>query len=129
MRRLTALLILLLHINTSLFIPVVDEVDMYDVSGRQVGDINSLVQLLGELITDCRFSPETDHDDDRAHFFNLTHHIHTYTFSRTTLTINDCIPRISGYGTLSRRYEPVNDRRVRKGVTEILVPPPEKENV
>ncbi|MBS1584758.1 MAG: hypothetical protein JSS82_04365 [Bacteroidetes bacterium] len=71
MRRLVALVILLIHINTSMFIPVMDEVDIYDVHGNQVNDINTVVDYVDQVIMKHKPKPHPDSDDDQAHFFNI----------------------------------------------------------
>ncbi|MEO5649296.1 MAG: hypothetical protein ABIR03_05150 [Ginsengibacter sp.] len=46
MKRLLAFILLLSHMNTSMFLPQVPEVDTYDANGNQLDDINSIVEYV-----------------------------------------------------------------------------------
>ena len=46
MKRFLAFFLLLSHINTSLLLPQVPEVDVYDTNGNQLDDINSIVEYV-----------------------------------------------------------------------------------
>lgn len=71
MRRAVAFIVLLVHINTSMFIPVADEVDIFDAQGNQVCDINTMVQYVDQIVLGHTRTSHSDSDDDQAHFFNL----------------------------------------------------------
>ncbi len=65
--RLLALILLISHINFSMFIAQVDEVDTYDKQGREQEDINSLYQYVA-LICHIHHRPLPDSDDDNARY-------------------------------------------------------------
>ncbi|HEY8659792.1 MAG TPA: hypothetical protein VIL78_12200 [Hanamia sp.] len=46
MKRLLAFILLISHMNTSMFLPQVPEDDIYDANGNQVDDINSVVEFV-----------------------------------------------------------------------------------
>jgi hypothetical protein len=46
MKKLFAFILLLSHMNTSMFLPQVPENDIYDKNGNQVDDINSIVEFV-----------------------------------------------------------------------------------
>ncbi|HEV7621700.1 MAG TPA: hypothetical protein VGO09_08205 [Flavisolibacter sp.] len=70
MKKLLTFIILISHINFSMFIAQVDEVDIYDKYGQQKEDVNSLIQYVAVL---CNFKhkPLKDTDDDNARYFHL----------------------------------------------------------
>lgn len=52
-----------------MFIPVADETDVYDASGRQIDDVNTSLEYVDQVILgNTGLTPE-DGDDDQAHFF------------------------------------------------------------
>ncbi len=46
MRKVLAFILLISHMNTSMFLPQVPEVDVYDSSGNQLDDINSIFEYV-----------------------------------------------------------------------------------
>src|SRR5690349_18813573 len=66
-QRLLACLLLMSHMNFSMFIAQVDEVDTYDKKGRQQEDINSIFQY-AELVFHIKHKPLPDTDDDNARY-------------------------------------------------------------
>jgi hypothetical protein len=70
MKKLLAVILLISHINFSMFIAQVDEMDVYDKNGQQMEDVNSLVQYVANL---CHIAhkPIKDSDDDNARFFHM----------------------------------------------------------
>lgn len=69
MKHLLTILVLLSHINTSMFIPVLDEKDQFDSKGRQLDDINSVAQYIKDVLIDHGKGRHKDTDDDQAHYF------------------------------------------------------------
>ncbi len=69
MIRLFAYILLFIHINTTMFIPVADERDVYDASGRQINDINTFMELIDQVILGNTDVTRQDEDDDLAHYF------------------------------------------------------------
>jgi hypothetical protein len=69
MKKVFALILLICHMNTSMFLPQIQEQDVYDVNGQQVDDINSIVELINvELGYD---KTADDEDDDNGQSFHL----------------------------------------------------------
>lgn len=54
-----------------MFIPVIDERDQFDIHGRQVGDVNSAVDFINQVVLGNEDTSGRDLDDDQAHFFNI----------------------------------------------------------
>ncbi|MCF6407526.1 hypothetical protein L3C95_31835 [Chitinophaga filiformis] len=69
MIRLIAYILLFIHINTTMFIPVADEKDVYDACGRQINDINTFFELINEVMLGNTDVAGQDEDDDLAHYF------------------------------------------------------------
>jgi hypothetical protein len=57
--------------NTSMFLPQVAENDVYDKSGNQVDDINSVVEYVYEVVLGHKAVNPTDEDDDNGQNFNV----------------------------------------------------------
>ena len=119
MKRVIGLLLLLIHINTSMFIPVIDEQDMYDEHGHQVNDITTLTQFISQEILGHKNTVDKDQDDDQAHFFNIK--VHEYTFNITPVEIvNEGIHPQS-----STRYNtPTDDNSLSSVNYDVIAPPP-----
>ena len=71
MKKWLAVLLLLSHINFSMFVPQVDEVDAIDKNGQQIEDINSLVQWIAVSCDGKAHRRSKDGDDDSARYFHL----------------------------------------------------------
>ena len=70
--RLLASILLLLHVNFSMFIAQIDEKDVYDASFQQVHDINSLTEYLQQVFTQNKeHKKQKDSDDDNARYFHV----------------------------------------------------------
>ena len=68
--KLMALIVLLSHINFSMFIAQIDEVDVFDKNGQQREDVNSLVEYLASTFH-LKHKPLKDSDDDNARYFHV----------------------------------------------------------
>ena len=62
MKRLLAFILLLSHVNTSMFLPQVPEDDVYDKNGNQVDDINSIVEFVMVKLGVDHHSDDEDND-------------------------------------------------------------------
>lgn len=69
--RFFAFILLLLHINFSMFIAQIDEEDIYDATFQQVQDINSLSDYLQQTFSHHKGNhKKKDSDDDNARYFH-----------------------------------------------------------
>jgi hypothetical protein len=68
--KLIAFIVLVSHINFSMFIAQIDEVDVFDKSGAQREDVNSLVEYLANTFH-IKHKPLKDSDDDNARYFHV----------------------------------------------------------
>jgi hypothetical protein len=69
LKQIFAFILLVLHINFSMFIAQVDELDAFDKWGRQKEDVNSLVEYLADTFH-IKHRPLKDSDDDNARYFH-----------------------------------------------------------
>ena len=65
-----AFIVLVSHLNFSMFIAQIDEVDVFDQSGQQREDVNSLVEYLANTFH-IKHKPVKDTDDDNARYFHM----------------------------------------------------------
>ena len=68
--KILAFLVLLSHINFSMFIAQVDEIDVFDKGGQQRDDVNCLVEFLANTFH-IKHKPLKDSDDDNARYFHM----------------------------------------------------------
>ena len=68
--KIIAFIVLVSHINFSMFIAQIDEVDVFDKTGQQHEDVNSLVDYLANTFR-IKHKPVKDSDDDNARYFHL----------------------------------------------------------
>jgi hypothetical protein len=65
LKKILAYILLFAHINTSMFIPQMDEeVDTYDSAGNQVDDINTLIEFIDQDVLGHYDNSPEDEDDD-----------------------------------------------------------------
>ena len=69
MKKVLAFLVLISHMNTSMFLPQVPESDIYDANGNQVDDINSIVEFV--MVKAGLDHRADDEDDDSGQNFHL----------------------------------------------------------
>ena len=88
MKNLLAFLVLLSHMNFTMFIPQVDEIDHCNAQGKQEDDINSLYEYIDQIVLGNQDDTPEDEDDDQSRTFNLSK-IDQYPFSRLVVTIKN----------------------------------------
>lgn len=117
--KLLVFILLLLHVNSFLFISQADEQDVCEARGQQVHDIDSLTDWLQQaLAKEKKKGSHNEKKDDRdARFFHLLkpHHFFSPQFvliKKTGVSAN-------------RHYAPVvNDSNILAGFSSIQSPPP-----
>lgn len=104
--------------NTSMFLPQVQEQDSFDSSGQQADDINSIVELIR---VDLGFDKTPDdEDDDSGQNFHIVK-IPEYSFQQQSILIerNDFI-KIKGH-----QFAVYKTPAVKAVSYDILTPPPD----
>lgn len=68
MKKVLAFILLVSHMNTSMFLPQVPEVDTYDANGNQLDDINSIVEyVMVQIGLDHHADDEDDDSGQNLH--------------------------------------------------------------
>lgn len=70
-KRVIAFIILLGHMNSSMFLPQVAEQDIYDANGQQEDDINTVAEYVYQVILGHHDNTPEDEDDDSGQNFHL----------------------------------------------------------
>lgn len=116
MRRLLALILLVSHMNTSMFLPQVPEADVYDTNGHQLDDITSIVELVRvQLGYDHHADDENDDSGQNFHVANF----YEYTFQPFFLEIKDRLVIKK-----TERFHDLDESDVSFVSYDILIPPP-----
>ncbi len=118
MKKLFAVILLICHVNTSMFLPQVQEQDVYNNQGKQVDDINSIVELINvELGYD---TTADDEDSDNGQNFHLVKNTE-YNFQQQSILIvrDDYIP------VKKHEFSEYRVPAIKPVCTDILTPPPE----
>jgi hypothetical protein len=68
--RFFAFILLVSHMNASMWLPQVEEQDVF-LNGQQVDDINSLIEYIEQEVLNIPDSSPEDEDDDKARHFGL----------------------------------------------------------
>ena len=71
LRNLVIFIVLLVHINGSMFLPQVAEQDIYDAQGTQQKDINTVIEYVSEVILGKHDKDPIDNDNDDGQNFHL----------------------------------------------------------
>ncbi|MEO6820546.1 MAG: hypothetical protein ABI266_07800 [Ginsengibacter sp.] len=117
MRRVLAFFLLINHINTSMLLPQVPEVDVYDANGNQLDDINSVFEYV--MVNLGLDHHADDEDDDCGQNFHAAFYPQ-YTFNPFysdiirdyQITTRNLFPEYSQYKITNISYD-------------IIVPPPQ----
>ena len=118
MKKTLAFLVLLSHMNTSMFLPQSPEQDAYDASGRQLDDINSVVEYIqvslgGDVSSD-------DEDDDNGQTFHLVK-ASNYYFTQHYSIVQSKKTAVRN----PRDFVEYRSGKIRTISIEIITPPPE----
>ena len=103
LRKILATILLLNHLNTSMFIPQMAEVDSYDSFGTQVDDINTLVEYIDQQVLGHYDNTPEDEDDDSGqpyHIIKMVDYVwHPYVPAvQTKITFNESPAKVfTGY--------------------------------
>lgn len=118
MKRLVAFILILCHMNSSMFLPQSPQEDVYDASGSQVDDITSVAEFIA--VTLGYDHTADDENDDSGQNFHLAK-IVDYTFEQSFQLITDTNVSETGIRFLPAPAESLVDSQVH----DITTPPPE----
>jgi hypothetical protein len=114
--RLLAFLTLLVHINTSLLLPQVEERDLY-AHGRQIDDINTLVEYVQQEVMDIADDSPEDEDNDKEQNYKSSCFDELY-LVRQRVFIQE--PQI----TFLRNYPEYSTPKTFFPICDVQLPPP-----
>jgi hypothetical protein len=122
MKKILAGILLLSHINFSMFIAQVDEVDSYDIHGRQTNDINSLLEYVDQVVLGHENKTIPDSDDDNARYFHIVK-IADYCFNQQVILLDPAMTSTTDKHTFAYTRE----QKILSGFHEIVTPPPKAD--
>jgi hypothetical protein len=118
MKKLLAFILLLSHLNTSMFIPQTEEQDISFKNGFQRDDINSVVEYIEVALGKDKTSDDEDDDQGQVfHIVKLTHSIYEPVFNE----IETEVPSPEKV----QQYPPYQVPAFTSLVTDIQTPPPD----
>lgn len=121
LKRILAFILILSHLNTSMFIPQMnEEVDVYDSAGNQVDDINTLIEYIDQDVLGHYDPTPEDEDDDTdrpLHIIKIVDYTwHPYHEEAQTKASLHEEPAVVFTGYIENKPTP--------GFPHILLPPP-----
>jgi len=120
LRKILAFILLLNHLNTSMFIPQMAEVDRYDSNGTQIDDVNTLVEYIDQVVLGNYDPTPEDEDDDTEQPYHITKIIdycwHPYVAEVHTKVTSNTEPAKVFTGYIEHKPAP--------GFLHILIQPP-----
>lgn len=122
MKRTIAYILLFLHINTTMFVPVADEKDIFDACGRQIGDINTFFDFVDQVLLGNTGLITEDKDDDMAHFFTGSYGITCYIPHKEQVSISR--KELPSAKDLAIAYPLLPEQKPLPMAYDIPVPPP-----
>ena len=122
MTRFFAYILLFIHVNTTMFVPVTDEKDVYDACGRQINDINTFLGLIDQIILGNTEITTQDEDDDLAHYFTGSSGVTCYVSNIQEIVLTRDEPTTAD---LAVAYPPSEVQKISTIAYDILTPPPE----
>jgi hypothetical protein len=118
MKRVFAFIILLCHLNTSMFLPQIAEDDVFDANGKQVDDVNSVIEYFQVALGYDHHAD--DEDDDNGQNFHLIKNVE-YNFQQIVYSIEPIITSSIVPPVFYHRDE----ERFQTIALEIITPPPD----
>ena len=104
-----------------MFVPCVDEVDLYNEDGTKQDDINSVSEYIYQVVLKHKDKTPEDEDDDQAHYFLLAKS-NSFNFQQDQFKI---IP--PQFSPVTKKKYPVLDiKDLPITYLDILTPPPDK---
>jgi hypothetical protein len=70
-RKGVAFIVLLCHMNSSMFLPQGAEQDIFNSSGQQQDDINTVIEYIGKIVFGNHVNVPLDEDDDSGQNFHM----------------------------------------------------------
>lgn len=120
MKKLSAFILLLCHMNTSMFLPQIAEEDVFDSKGNQVDDINTVCEYIDEVILGNTDATPEDEDDDSGQNF-VTVNALNYFYQQPSFLIETIVEVNSDNPT----YSIYLNTKLSSTISDVITPPPE----
>ncbi|HYM92497.1 MAG TPA: hypothetical protein VET23_00005 [Chitinophagaceae bacterium] len=118
LRHFLTLVLLVSHVNVSMFIAQLDEVDIYDAKGRPYNDINTLTEYIHDVLLHRKNKPRQDEDDDNARYFQVsTSSLYDLQHYKVKVTAED-------FSRNKNEYSLFKENKWFSPFLEITLPPP-----
>jgi len=119
-RKILAFILLFNHLNSSMFVPQLDERDMFDKNGFQVDDINSVIEYVDQVILNNKDNTPEDEDDDTAKSFHVAKMVdHCYQLPLQEVTENPFTE------TVVYTFDTYKEAKVTPVYPSVVSPPPD----
>ncbi|MEO6931897.1 MAG: hypothetical protein ABI151_09735 [Chitinophagaceae bacterium] len=120
LRRILAFLVLLCHMNSSMFLPQVPERDIFDTNNKQEDDINTVIEYVDQVILGHHADTPEDGDDDSGQNFHQGN-ITTYYYEPFFIKIHTAAFSIRK----QQRFTPFCLKSIPSVDFDIVSPPPD----
>ena len=122
MKKVLAFLVLLSHMNTSMFLPQLPEIDAFDAGGKKLDDINSMVEYVGVALG-YDTTPD-DEDDDTGQAFHIAK-VPNYFLFQSVSIVQIKKPQENN----TTHFPEYRADKIKAIAIDILTPPPEARNI
>ncbi|MDE3249767.1 MAG: hypothetical protein KGO82_13975 [Bacteroidota bacterium] len=119
LKKLIVIFVMFVHVNGSMFLPQTAEKDIYNRSGQQERDVNTLIEFVYASLNIHQNNNPVDNDDDQGQNFHLVKLVDYHLALDPVYLRPQAVPRtdLLHYGT-----HPVE--KIPLVSTEIVAPPP-----
>ncbi|MFT3705167.1 MAG: hypothetical protein QM802_22560 [Agriterribacter sp.] len=119
LKKIIVIFVMLVHVNGSMLMPQVAETDIYDKNGRQIDDINSVVEYIDEVVMGNKGDTPLDEDNDDGQ--NL-HIVKTFDYD---FDISFLIIKKKPTSTSSKKqFFYFAENKISAPLLDIIAPPP-----
>ena len=119
MKNFLAFIVLLSHMNTSMFLPQIPEQDLFDKNGNQVDDINSVIEYI-QVALGNDTTPD-DEDDDNGQNLHLVNTTDFYYYTQPSSVLQE--EKTAGTG--ASHFSEYKSRKINVVSIDIITPPPQ----
>lgn len=120
MKKIFAFIVLLSHMNFTMFFPTVEEHDVYTANGIMVDEINSVYEFVNEVLLGDKDDTPEDEDDDQPDYYQVVK-IADYYYNCISEQIK--LPFVDVYTEVC--YPEYNNKQLLLLSYDIVAPPPE----
>lgn len=120
LRKGLAFIVLICHINSSMFLPQVAEQDIFNSSGQQQDDINTVFEYINKIVLGNHLDVPQDEDDDNGQNFHMVKEVN-YFFQPFFTDLEQNITESEKQST----YTDLTEQKIITVSFDIITPPPD----